>query len=94
MEFDPNFHSIEDTIDEFERRIKAEEARYSSLMANRQSYEKWMEPSDYRQLMRDSANRLINFDPNFDLPCELVPLPRPWLHQHQSGYQETSYNQY
>lgn len=78
MEFDPHFHCVEDRIDEFERRIKAEEIRYSTVMANRRHYERWLEPSEYRQLMRESAMRLTNFDPNFDLPCELVPLPRPW----------------
>ena len=35
---DPNFCDIEETIDECERRIKAEEARYATLIANRHHY--------------------------------------------------------
>ena len=36
---DPNFCNIEETIDECERRIKAEELRYASLVARRHLYE-------------------------------------------------------
>lgn len=75
---DPHFCNIEETIDEFERRIKAEEARYARLVASRQLYEYYMEPSDFKELMRESAFRLVNFDPNFDLPSEACPLPCPW----------------
>lgn len=35
---DPHFCNIEETIDEFERRIKAEEARYAKVVANRHLY--------------------------------------------------------
>ena len=82
---DPHFCNIEETIDELERRIKAEEARYARLVANRQLYEHYMEPSDFRGLMRESAFRLVNFDPNFDLPCEACPLPTPWELPRQSS---------
>jgi len=75
---DPFFCSIEETIDECERRIKAEEARYARLVANRQLYEHWMDPYEFKVLMRQSATRLVNFDPCFDLPAELYPLPQPW----------------
>ena len=34
IEYDPQFHSIEENIDELERRIKSEERRYVSLMEN------------------------------------------------------------
>ena len=34
FEYDPHFHSIEENIDELERRIKTEERRYVSLMEN------------------------------------------------------------
>ena len=34
FEYDPNYHSIEEKIDELERRIKTEERRYISLMEN------------------------------------------------------------
>ena len=34
FESDPHFHSIEENIDELERRIKTEERRYVSLMDN------------------------------------------------------------
>ena len=35
---DPHFHSIEENIDELERRIKTEERRYVSLMENSHYY--------------------------------------------------------
>lgn len=75
---DPYFCNIEEAIDECERRIKAEESRYAKLVANRDVYEHWMDPYDFKVLMRESATRLVNFDPCFDLPAEAYPLPRPW----------------
>ena len=78
--FDPHFCNIEETIDELERRVKAEEARYARLMANREWYEHWMDPNDYRSFMRQSATRLINFDPNFDAD-HTAPIPQPWQQQ-------------
>ena len=75
--WDQFFCNIEETIDEFERRVKAEEARYSTVVANRKLYEAWMEPLECKQFFRESAMRLINFDPNFDAPFD-EPLPRPW----------------
>ena len=77
---DPYFCDIEEAIDECERRIKAEESRYAKLVANREVYEHWMDPFDFKVLMRQSATRLVNFDPCFDLPAEEYPLPRPWDH--------------
>ena len=84
--WDPHWCNIEETIDEFERRIKCEEVRYSKLIANRRIYEQWMGQSATKGLMRDAAIRLVNFDPNFDTEPE--PLPRPWLHYQPrpSGY--------
>ena len=37
--WDPHYCNIEENIDEFERRIKQEEARYSKLIENRHIYE-------------------------------------------------------
>ena len=65
-------------IDENERRIKAEEVRYSQLMSNRGLYEYYMDPFEFRVLMREAACRLVNFDPAWDLPSEVCPLPTPW----------------
>ena len=76
---------IEETIDELERRIKAEEARFAQLTANRRRYEQWLEPDEVRYLFRHEANRLVNFDPNFDLP-DPEPLPQPWLHCRRAPY--------
>ena len=91
---DPYFCDIEEAIDECERRIKAEESRYAKLVANREVYEHWMDPYEFKVLMRQSATRLVNFDPCFDLPAEEYPLPRPWDHHlyypsRQSPYQAT-----
>lgn len=73
--------NIEETIDEYERRIKVEEARYSKIVANRELYEHYMDPAECRQFFRDSALRLVNFDPNFDC-AEVADLPHPWeLHR-------------
>ena len=65
-------------IDESERRIKAEEVRYSQLVANRSLYEYYMDPFEFRVLMRASATRLVNYDPVWDLAPEQCPLPTPW----------------
>jgi hypothetical protein len=95
---DPNFCNIEETIDECERRIKAEEARYAKLLAHRHHYEQWLHPVSFKLLMREAATRLVNFDPVFDLPSSACPLPRPWdqhrqsrSHHQFSGQSATSY---
>lgn len=82
--FDPHFCNIEETIDEFERRIKAEEARYAKVVANRHLYQEWMEPEELRLFMRQSAQRLVSFDPNFDAPI-VEPLPCPWANNQAYG---------
>lgn len=64
--FDPHYCNIEEQIDEMERRIKQENARYYKLIANRDIYDHWMGQEATRGLMRDAAMRLMNFDPNFD----------------------------
>lgn len=69
------------TIDENERRIKAEEARYAELVANRSLYDYYMDPYDFKVLMRHASTRLVNFDPAWDLSAEAYPLPRPWEYQ-------------
>ena len=81
---DPHYCNIEETIDEFERRIKAEEARYARVVANRQHYQDCMEPEEYRLFMRQSAQRLVNYDPNFDTPM-VQPQPTPWETQVCNG---------
>ena len=45
--FDPHFHSIEENIDELERRIKAEERRYVSLIENCHYYEHCMTKDEF-----------------------------------------------
>lgn len=69
------------TIDENERRIKAEEARYTHLVGNRGLFEHYMDPFEFKVLMRQASTRLVNFDPAWDLPSEDCPLPMPWLDQ-------------
>lgn len=66
--WDPNFCNIEEEIDELERRVKQEEARYASLSTNRHHYEQYMDPVQFESLLRTAACRLVNFDPNFDAP--------------------------
>jgi len=83
-EFDAHYCNIEEHIDEMERRIKQEKARYCKLIANRHVYEQWMGAEASRGLVRDAAFRLMNFDPNFD--AEPEPLPRPWLQHRQQKY--------
>lgn len=77
-EYDAFLCPIASAIDENECRIKAEEARYTQLIANRQMYEYYMNPYDYKLLMREAATRLVNFDPVWDLSAEECPLPTPW----------------
>ena len=36
-----------------------------------------MDPEELRLFMRQSAQRLVSFDPNFDAPI-VEPLPSPW----------------
>ena len=77
---------ILDAIDENERRIKAEEARYAEFMANRSLYAYYMDPLDFKVLMRHASNRLVNFDPSWDLPAEAYPLPKPWEYYNTAYY--------
>jgi len=65
-------------IDENERRIKAEEARFAELVARRSIYSYYMDPYEHKVMMQDASTRLLNFDPAWDLPAEACPLPRPW----------------
>ena len=83
--WDPHYCNIEENIDEFERRIKAEEARYAQVVANRKLYEQWMDPFECKVFFRESAIRLVNFDPNFDDPTP-EPLPLPWEYRQSLSY--------
>ena len=82
--WDPQYSNIEETIDELERRINQEKARYSKLIANRHIYEQWMGPHASNRLVREASIRMLNYDPNFF--AEPEPLPQPWLHYRPPYY--------
>ena len=90
MDWDPHFCNIEENIDEFERRIKAEQVRYAKLMANQRLYEQFMDPQEYTLLFREASRRLVDFDPNFSAP-ETDPLPTPWVTYYQRQQQQRTF---
>ena len=60
------YFNFEERIDESERKIRFEAARYSKLVENKVYYQSVMPASEFKSLMDSAARRLVLFDPNFD----------------------------
>ena len=67
---DPNCHNIEANIEKMEDSMKEEHRKYARMVANRLQLESQSSSQNFERIMRHEADRLLDFDPNFDLPSQ------------------------
>ena len=60
------YFDIEKSIDDCERRLKIENARYQNLMSNQGFFQSNMSDSDCKKFINSATQKIIFFDPCFE----------------------------